>query len=49
MAWLARLMPAFVLRRIVRKDYWLRERGLRQDAWHWADRELLRRGLFVEF
>jgi len=39
-----RLVPLFVLKRLVLRNYAAREAGLIQDGWYWADIELLRRG-----
>ena len=39
-----RLVPVFVLKRLVLRNYAAREAGLIQDGWYWADLELLRRG-----
>ena len=35
-----KLIPSWVLRILVRRDHRLREAGLREDKWYWADIEL---------
>lgn len=42
-----RLVPLFVLKRLILRNYAAREAGLIQDGWYWADLELVRRGWFI--
>jgi len=39
-----RLVPLFVLKRLILRNYAAREAGKLPDGWYWADVELLRRG-----
>ena len=42
-----RLIPTLLLKILTRRNYRLRAKGKLPDEWYWADKELVRRNIYM--
>lgn len=45
--WLISKIPTWILKYLVKRDWRLRQAGLRPDKWHWADHTLFLRDVYL--
>ncbi len=44
-----KMIPCFILKLLIKRNYRLRELGRLPDEWYWADIELMHRGKFMNY